>query len=485
MISRIEKYHRRKKLFHQFAVWVEQIPTKTLTLIGIHLLILFLTLIIGDLEYGAKISLVGFLSAMTLWITTKLPAGFVAITMIAFIIIMNAAEPELLYHSLSEEVVWLMIGAFIIGAALKESGLAERLTFFILSKAKTKNHIVYGVGSVLFATVFFIPSTSGRAALSMPILNQLRQQLTASEQSFLAMLAPVIILISTSASIIGAGSHLIGIGLLESTVDQSISFIRWVIWGLPFALVMTVLSIFVLKQMLWPKDSIKEINMKTTQDAPSEKSMNSKEKKTLILMVFLIAGWLTEGLHGYDIAFITMVGAILVMTPNYGIINWKQGMKSVSWNLIVFVAAATALGKILVDTGVVDWMESKMLGLLHFVVDAPEWTIVLIILLVTVTSHFYITSHTTRAIVFIPSLLLFSETVGVNPVAVVFLGLVGLNYCVTFPVSSKALLLFYEEGEISYDARNLLKVSAVLMPLYIIVMMVFYFTFWSWTGMEL
>ena len=180
-----------------------------------------------------------------------------------------------------------------------------------------------------------------------------------------------------------------------------------------------------------------------------------------------------------------MVGAVLSMTPNYGMISWKQGIKSVSWNLIVFVAAATALGKVLVDTGAVKWIETEMLQFLHLFIDAPEWLIVFIILFLTVSSHLYITSHTTRAIVFIPGLIVFSETIGVNPSTVVFLSLIGMNYCLTFPVSSKALLLFYEEGEISYDARNLLKISTILMPFYILMMMLFYFTYWQWTGMAL
>lgn len=194
---------------------------------------------------------------------------------------------------------------------------------------------------------------------------------------------------------------------------------------------------------------------------------------------------MTESIHGFDIAFTTMVGAILIMTPNYGIISWKQGMNSVSWNLIVFVAAATALGKVLVDTGIVKWIENEILSVLHLFIGAPDWLIVLIILLVTVTSHLYITSHTTRAIVFIPGLLLFAETIGVNPATVAFISLIGMNYCVTVPVSSKALLLFYEEGEISYEASNLVKISAVLMPIYILVMMIFYFSYWQWTGMYL
>ena len=181
-----------------------------------------------------------------------------------------------------------------------------------------------------------------------------------------------------------------------------------------------------------------------------------------------------------------MVGAILVMTPNYGIITCKtrNEVRFVEFNYIC-CCCSSALGKMLVETDVVKWMENEMMNFLDFFTSAPEWLMVLVILLVTVTSHIYITSHTTRAIVFIPGLLLFSETIGVNPSTVVFLSLIGMNYCVTFPVSSKALLLFYEDDGHSYDARHLLKISAILMPVYIVMMMIFYFTYWKWTGLQL
>jgi anion transporter len=479
MRTRIEKQTRSR-------TWIQELSIRSLVIISIHILFMIAVLLIDALDYRAKISLFAFLSAMTLWIATKIPAGFVAIALIAFIILMNAAEPDLLYHSLSEKVVWLMIGAFIIGEAVKVSGLAERLTHSILSKSNKKNNLLFGLSSVLFTSAFFIPSTSGRAALSMPIIEQMSQRFSTKERSVLAILAPVIILMSTSATLIGAGSHLIGIGLLESTVDQTISYIQWFIWGVPFAIVITLLSVLVIKWTLWPKDGLKEIeNVQPEEKIRYKKQFNGKEKKTIILISFLIAGWMTESLHGYDIAFITMIGAIIIMIPNYGIISWKQGISSVSWNLIIFVAAATALGKVLVDTGIVKWIEEEMLNVLHLFIGAPEWLIVLIILLVTVTSHLYITSHTTRAIVFIPGLLLFSETIGINPSTVVFLSLIGMNYCVTVPVSSKALLLFYEEGEISFNASHLLKISAILMPLYILAIMLFYFTYWQWTGMHL
>src|SRR4051812_10918868 len=483
MITRIEKQVEKNNRIKQ---WINQLSTRSLVIVSLHVLILVFVVMIDGLNYEAKISLFAFLSAMTLWITTKIPAGFVAISLIMFIVIMGAEDPSLLYDSLSEEVVWLMVGSFIVGEAVKQSQLAERLTGFILRKCHKKSNVLLGVSSILFASVFFIPSTSGRAALSMPIIQQLSVKFSAKEQKVLAILAPVIILMSTSATLIGAGSHLIGIGLLESTVDQTISFSRWFILGVPFAIVISLVSLVIIKWILWPKNELgKKENVQIEEKMMVKRPLNGKEKKIIILISFLIVGWMTERIHGFDIAFITMIGAILVMTPNYGIISWKQGMKSVSWNLIVFVAAATALGKVLVDTGAVKWIETKMLNVLYLFVGAPEWLIVLIILLLTVSSHLYITSHTTRAIVFIPSLILFSETIGVNPSTVVFLSLIGMNYCVTVPVSSKALLLFYEEGEISYDASNLLKLSAFLMPLYILIMMLFYFSYWQWMGLHL
>lgn len=133
------------------------------------------------------------------------------------------------------------------------------------------------------------------------------------------------------------------------------------------------------------------------------------------------------------------------MSPKFGLLSWKQGVKSVSWNLILFVSAATALGINLVETGVVDWIESSIFQFVTSFSNFSVWGMLCFILLVSITSHLYITSHTTRAIVLVPGLLMLGTSFGFNGIAVLFLSLVGMNYCLTFPVSSKALLVYFEE----------------------------------------
>ncbi|MBT2218281.1 citrate:succinate antiporter [Virgibacillus dakarensis] len=481
MKKRLDRYKVKK---NRVVNLIHKLSARLLVITAIHVVFTAFIVMLDNLDYDAAVSLFAFLSAMTLWVGTKIPAGYVAVSLILFIVFMKAGKPDLLYHSFGEEVIWLMIGAFIIGEAVKESGLADRYCQSIMNRAKDKNFIIRSLTYVLCISAFFIPSTSGRAALSMPIVKQLGTYFSKKERDVLAVLVPIIILMSTSASLIAAGSHLIGVSCLESATGESISFVQWIIWGAPFAIVISLLTMSIIKWMLWPKDR----SMDTSPLVPLQKEkqpMSKKEKKTMLFMIVLIIGWMMESVHQYDIAFLTMVGAVLFMLPKYGVISWKQGVNAVSWNLILFVAAATALGRILVDSGVAGWIENEMINVLHLFANTSEWVIVLIILIVTVTSHLYITSHTTRAIVFIPALLLFGQMISADPVAVVFISLLGMNYCVTFPVSSKALLIFYEEGEISYQASDLLKISFVLMTLYIVVLLVFYFTYWQWTGLSI
>lgn len=97
----------------------------------------------------------------------------------------------------------------------------------------------------------------------------------------LAILAPVIILMSTSATLIGAGSHLIGIGLLKSTTDQSISYIQWFIWGVPFTIVISVFSVLFIKWILWPKGESEEIEDLQSEEKISIKKQLMEKKKRL------------------------------------------------------------------------------------------------------------------------------------------------------------------------------------------------------------
>ena len=84
-----------------------------------------------------------------------------------------------------------------------------------------------------------------------------------------------------------------------------------------------------------------------------------------------------------------------------------------------------------------------------------------------------------------PALLYVGTSLDLDPVALVFIGTVGMDYCLTFPVSSKALLLYAELDEDTFEPPDLLRRSAVLLPAHVVLVVVFYLLWWRPLGLAL
>lgn len=212
---------------------------------------------------------------------------------------------------------------------------------------------------------------------------------------------------------------------------------------------------------------------------------STKEKKALVLIGLTVLLWITEPVHQFDIAFITILMSLIMMLPKIDLIGWREAFNRVSWSLIFFVAGATALGNLLAKYKVLDVIQHNLFKVMHHLELTNTFVPLVLIVVISVTSHLYITSHTSRAVVFIPLLIVFGKMFGLNLTAVVFMALIGMNYCLTFPVSSKALLLFYENKEKPFTIKQLMHLSMWLMPLYMIAMIVMYYVFWQHVGLAL
>jgi len=97
----------------------------------------------------------------------------------------------------------------------------------------------------------------------------------------------------------------------------------------------------------------------------------------------------------------------------------------------------------------------------------------------------YMTSHTARAAALVPPLLYLAQSLDLNPTAVLFISTVGMNYCLTFPVSSKALLVFQELDGATYQPADLLRLSFVMLPVHLGLILLFSYTYWPWAGLML
>nr|WP_314444300.1 SLC13 family permease [uncultured Sphingomonas sp.] len=431
----------------------------------------------------ARLALFGFGTAIVLWSLTGINAAYVALGAILLLVLGGGLEQEELFETLESDVIWLMIGAFVLGAAVKEAGLAGRLTGLVARRARTVGGMLWLVTLALIPSAFVIPSTSGRAAVAMPIFRSLSD--AAGDRRVtraLGLLIPTVILTSTIASLTGAGSHLIANDLLDEVTDAKFSFLTWLLYGAPFGIAASLISAWVVGRLFLTREHRRRpLNLKR-QDA---KPLSQRERVTIAVILASVALWSSESLHGLEIATVSVIAAFVLTLPGFGVISWKKGLGAVSWNLVLFVGCALVLGEALIETGAAEWLIDGAFEASGLTGGGSQAFLLLSLALVTLTSHLYMTSHAARAAALVPPLLYLGSALELQLAAVMFIGTVGMNYCLTFPVSSKALLLFQEADRDNDMPADMLRLSAVLLPLHAVLMLLFYFLWWRPLGLSL
>ena len=232
---------------------VDAVLPLTLTIVA-----LVAVLLPVSLSIAARLSLFAFALAVILWSTTSLNAAYVALAAMMLLILTGGSPQEQLYQALASDVIWLMIGAFVLGGAVQQTGLAARLTQLVVARARTVGSMLWLLTTMLIPLSFLIPSTSGRAAVVIPVFRSIAN--AADEKRItraIALLMPTVILVSTIATLIGAGSHLIANDLLNQIAKVRISFAQWALYGLPFGIAASYASCWVIMRLFLDKSRLK------------------------------------------------------------------------------------------------------------------------------------------------------------------------------------------------------------------------------------
>ncbi|MDF9717309.1 SLC13 family permease [Nocardioides sp. ChNu-99] len=446
------------------------------------------------LSLDARLALLAFGVATVLWTLTDLDAGYVALGA-GVLATVPVGGQDALFASLGNDVVWLVVGAFVVGGALARSGLAGRLTAAVVGRARTVGGTLWLVTAAIVPLAFLVPSTSGRAAVLLPVHRALGEHLDGPRAASggggqrrvtraLALLVPSVVLVSTVGTLVGATSHLVAVDLLHQATGETISYAAWALWGMPFAIAASALTCLAVQLLFLRRDERRRaVVVPAAERAPWSRA----ERVAGAVLGLALAGWLTEPLHGLEIATVTLLAALALCAPAVGVMTWKEGLGEVSWSLVLFVAGALALGGALVSSGAGDWVVGGLFALSGVAGLTSPLAVVAVLALLSATAHLYVTSHTVRAIALVPPSLYLAASLDLDAVAVVFLVSIGIDYCLTLPVSSKALLVFADADDRGdgFAPRDLLRLSAVLLPAWVALVVVTYEVWWSRTGLAL
>jgi solute carrier family 13 (sodium-dependent dicarboxylate transporter), member 2/3/5 len=438
-------------------------------------------LIPGSMAMPARITLAVFAVAIAGWTVLKLPETPVALVAALTLIASGVTHEEKLFASLGDELIWLLIGAFLIGAVLTASGVAQRLALRAIHGAGSTSALVYRLTAVIIATAFVVPSTSARASLLLPVFMALVATFNNPRMTrALALLFPTVVLLSAAASLLGAGAHLVAVDFLVKLGFPRIDFVQWMLIAAPFAVLSSYVAVFVILRMFLTADE-----RRTVVQLPESKlePLSATQGNVIWIAVGTVALWMTQPLHGISAAVIALCGALVATIAPLTGVSMKDALKKVEWNLIVFLAATLVIGAALLDSGAARALSAALLEGLPRSVAGNENLLVAFVAIVALMSHVLITSRSARAIVLLPALALpVSQLAALNPAALVLLCVIASGFCQTFAVSAKPVALFAKLDEKPFSDADLLRLSLALIVPMMVLLLIFVWVIWPLQG---
>lgn len=451
---------------------------------------------IPQLSAHARIAFITFGLAILGWVLTDINDTYIALLASLVFTVLGIDSPNEFFEALGDSTIWLLLASFVVAAGVVSSGLSHRLTALIAARAGSVGQLFYILTTAIFLSAFIIPATSGRAALMLPFFTALSHGIGNQRVSkALALLFPTIILLSASGSLIGAGAHLVTVDILSHMGNDKISFWQWLVWGLPFALVSCFLSTWIILRLFLTRAE-RKLPLRLTAEQLSDsastilikpgKIIARQQRFVLIVVLALITLWATESMHGIDSTIVALLGALTITMPNVGVISFKDAFKHIDWNIIIFMAATVELGEALVESGGSEWLMQGIFNTLPQDSAPAQILVISLIAIVSLLSHLLINSRTARSSVLIPLIVIVSISLGYNPTTLAFLSTVAAGFCLTLPVSAKPVAMFSRiESRTTYQPRDLLRLSSLLLPVHFILLLVFTFTIWPRLGLSL
>ena len=246
----------------------------------------------------------------------------------------------------ADPIIMLFLGGFFLAAAATKYRLDLNLARVLL-KPFGKNPKVVLLGLMVITAVFsMFMSNTATAAMMLAILTPVLKLFDAEDRgkAAFALAIPLGANIGGMGTPIGTPPNAIALGALQNA-GFNISFGEWMLFGVPYVLVMMFIAWLLLLKIYPIK--MKEMTLKI---AGADK-FDTSPRAIIVYCTFALCVllWITgKNVHGINDNVIAMIPmAVFALT---GVIT-KHDLNSMSWDVLWLVAGGFALGLGLQSTG--------------------------------------------------------------------------------------------------------------------------------------
>lgn len=428
----------------------------------------------GGLEKPGWLTIGVALWMVIWWVTEVAPIAVTSLLPIVLFPAMDILDMSQATAPYGHRFVFLFLGGFVIALALEKWDLHKRIALRIIGwTGSGQRSMILGF---MLASAFLSMWISNTATtlMMLPIASSvifILEKNTSLNEKELKRLGMVCMLSIAYAANIGGIATLVGTppnaamaGILSEQQGVEITFAEWFKFGLPFSVIMLILSYFLLVRVIHPISNQVSEEGKQVIELEAKKLGAWSSGQFRVMMIFVLTAllWISRSFINDILPFKiddTMVSigmaALLFILPSGGqekaqnsvqwkpLLNWDDTQK-LPWGILLLFGGGMSLASAFKATQVVEWLG-------HLFAGVGDWPILIFILMLCAVALFAteLMSNLALVNVFIPvvgSIAVFNDQ---NPLLLAVPVTMACSCAFMFPMATPPNAIVFSSGRIS------------------------------------
>ncbi len=438
----------------------------------------------SGLTYQGQLAIAIIAFGLILWIAKPVNLVVSSLIVMGLLAALKVVDTHTALSGFSASSTWLIAGGLILGMAISKVELDKKIIRYVLVHTGVKGP--FGAMMAVFLMnlifAFFIPSTTARTAILLPISVMLIRVLgIPSESKFAqAILLETAFLPSSIGSglLTGSAMNPLGAGLITEVTGHTVTYFEWMSLGMPFALIISIFIVIYLR-LTFKGGLDQEIGKDFFNIMLEKKPWTPEQKRVTVIFIFTIILWATDFIHGISVTIVCLISAALLLFPGIGVLKWETDSKQMNWGIIFLLAATMSAATALIKTHAIDWIAMQIIPFVKQI-NSPLGILLFFYTFSIILNKFINNNMATTALM-IPLTYSTVMDLGLNPMPFLWAVAISANISFITPIETLPNLLVYERGCLKF--RTMAIHGTIITIVSILVIMAVVLLYWPIFGL--
>ncbi|HCT7172847.1 TPA: SLC13/DASS family transporter [Klebsiella pneumoniae] len=375
--------------------------------------------------------------AIIMFVWEKVPLAVTSMVVCVALVLTGVLDLKQAFAGFIDSNVILFVAMFIVGGALFETGMANKVGGVITHFAKTEKQLIFIIMVVVGVMSGFLSNT-GTVAVLIPVVIGVAAK-SGFTRSRLLMPLVFAAALGGNLSLIGAPGNLIAQSALQN-IGSGFGFFEYAKVGLPM-LVCGILYFLTIGYKFLPNNSNSSEVGSIGEQRDYSHVPRWKQILSLVVLIATILGMIFEKQTGISLTVAGCIGALVLVIT--GVLTEKQAYKAIDSQTIFIFGGTLALAKALEMTGAGKLVADQVIGLLGNN-SSPFMLLVVVFALSVVMTNFM--SNTATVALLVPVSLSIAAGMGADPRAVLMATVIGSSCAYATPIGMPANMMVLSAG---------------------------------------